>query len=208
MRGAHGAIEHAHRVDGKLECKVIGGGRPTGICGSGLIDIIACLLDAGVIDESGKLLENPRVVQIDENTKKAYLLADPLESGDGKPVYLSQKDIREVQLAKGAIAAGIALLAEQMGITLEQVEQVYIAGAFGNYMDPAGACRIGMLPGILKDRIIPVGNAAGEGAKLALLNKEELKRAERLARHTEFLELAALPEFQDQFVDELEFPEI
>ena len=167
-------------MDGKLECKVIGGGRPTGICGSGLIDIIACLLDAGVIDESGKLLENPRVVQIDENTKKAYLLAEPLESGDGKP----------------------------MGITLEQVEQVYIAGAFGNYMDPAGACRIGMLPGILKDRIIPVGNAAGEGAKLALLNKEELKRAERLARHTEFLELAALPEFQDQFVDELEFPEI
>lgn len=161
-----------------------------------------------MIDESGKLLENPRVVQIDENTKKAYLLADPLESGDGKPVYLSQKDIREVQLAKGAIAAGIALLAEQMGITLEQVEQVYIAGAFGNYMDPAGACRIGMLPGVLKDRIIPVGNAAGEGAKLALLNKEELKRAERLARHTEFLELAALPEFQDQFVDELEFPEI
>lgn len=197
-----------HLVNGKLECKVIGGGRPTGICGSGLIDIIACLLDAGVIDESGKLLENPRVVQIDENTKKAYLLADPLESGDGKPVYLSQKDIREVQLAKGAIAAGIALLAEQMGITLEQVEQVYIAGAFGNYMDPAGACRIGMLPGVLKDRIIPVGNAAGEGAKLALLNKEELKRAERLARHTEFLELAALPEFQDQFVDELEFPEI
>ena len=178
MRGADGAIEHAHLVDGKLECKVIGGGRPTGICGSGLIDIIA------------------------------YLLADPLESGDGKPVYLSQKDIREVQLAKGAIAAGIALLAEQMGITLEQVEQVYIAGAFGNYMDPAGACRIGMLPGVLKDRIIPVGNAAGEGAKLALLNKEELKRAERLARHTEFLELAALPEFQDQFVDELEFPEI
>ena len=208
MRGAEGAIEHAHLVNGKLECKVIGGGRPTGICGSGLIDIIACLLDAGVIDESGKLLENLRVVQIDENTKKAYLLADPLESGDGKPVYLSQKDIREVQLAKGAIAAGIALLAEQMGITLEQVEQVYIAGAFGNYMDPAGACRIGMLPGILKDRIIPVGNAAGEGAKLALLNKEELKRAERLARHTEFLELAALPEFQDQFVDELEFPEI
>ena len=201
-------IDIAHLVDGKLECKVICGGRPTGICGSGLIDIIACLLDAGVIDESGKLLENPRVVQIDENTKKAYLLADPLESGDGKPVYLSQKDIREVQLAKGAIAAGIALLAEQMGITLEEVEQVYIAGAFGNYMDPAGACRIGMLPGILKDRIIPVGNAAGEGAKLALLNKEELKRAERLARHTEFLELAALPEFQDQFVDELEFPEI
>ena len=208
MRGAEGAIEHAYLENGKLVCKVIGDGKPTGICGSGLIDIIAGLLDAGVIDESGRLLEGPRVVQIDENTKLAYLLASPAESGNGKPVYLSQKDIREVQLAKGAIAAGIALLAEQMGITLEEIEQVYIAGAFGNYMDPAGACRIGMLPGILKDRIIPVGNAAGEGAKLALLNKEELARAERLARHTEFLELAALSEFQDQFVDELEFPEM
>ncbi len=207
MRGAEGAIEHAHLVEGKLEYKVIGGGRPTGICGSGLIDLIACLLDAGVIDESGKLMEDPQVVQIDENTKAAYLLADPSESGNGKPVYLSQKDIREVQLAKGAIAAGIALLAKQMGITLEEIEQIYIAGAFGNYMDPRGACRIGMLPGILKDRIISVGNAAGEGAKLALLSKEELACAERLARHTEFLELAALPEFQDQFVDELEFPE-
>ena len=176
MRGAEGAIEHAYLEEGRLVCKVIGGGKP-------------------------------RVVQIDDNTKTAYLLAGPSESGNGKPVYLSQKDIREVQLAKGAIAAGIALLAEQMEITLEQIEQVYIAGAFGNYMDPAGACRIGMLPGILKDRIIPVGNAAGEGAKLALLNNEELERAERLARHTEFLELAALPEFQDEFVDQLEFPE-
>lgn len=207
MRGAEGAVEHAHLEEGRLVCKVIGGGKPTGICGSGLIDIIAGLLEAGVIDETGRLMEGPRVVQIDDNTKTAYLLAGPSESGNGKPVYLSQKDIREVQLAKGAIAAGIALLAEQMGITLEQIEQVYIAGAFGNYMDPAGACRIGMLPGILKDRIIPVGNAAGEGAKLALLNNEELERAERLARHTEFLELAALPEFQDEFVDQLEFPE-
>ena len=207
MRGAEGAIEHAYLEEGRLVCKVIGGGKPTGICGSGLIDIIAGLLEAGVIDETGRLMEGPRVVQIDDNTKTAYLLAGPSESGNGKPVYLSQKDIREVQLAKGAIAAGIALLAEQMEITLEQIEQVYIAGAFGNYMDPAGACRIGMLPGILKDRIIPVGNAAGEGAKLALLNNEELERAERLARHTEFLELAALPEFQDEFVDQLEFPE-
>lgn len=116
MRGADGAIEHAHLVDGKLECKVIGGGRPAGICGSGLIDIIACLLDAGVIDESGKLLENPRVVQIDENTKKAYLLADPLESGDGKPVYLSQKDIREVQLAKGLLLQELLFWQNRWGL--------------------------------------------------------------------------------------------
>ena len=108
MRGAEGAIEHAHLEEGRLVCKVIGDGKPTGICGSGLIDNIAGLLEAGVIDETGRLMEGPRVVQIDDNTKTAYLLAGPSESGNGKPVYLSQKDIREVQLAKGAIAAGIA----------------------------------------------------------------------------------------------------
>ena len=155
------------------------------------------------VDDEGKtyVMLNVSVNKEITQSEKVYL------QENGKPVYLSQKDIREVQLAKGAIAAGIALLAEQMGITLEQIEQVYIAGAFGNYMDPAGACRIGMLPGILKDRIIPVGNAAGEGAKLALLNNEELERAELLPAIQNFWKLAALPEFQDEFVDQLEFPE-
>lgn len=205
MRGAKGAIEHASIKDGRMECMVLGGGKAAGICGSGLIDIIAALLDAGIIDESGKLLESPQTVEIDG--KPAYLLCSEEESSSGKPVYLSQKDIREVQLAKGAIAAGISLLAVKMGISLEDIRQVYIAGAFGNYMDPEGACRLGLIPPVLLDRIIPVGNAAGEGAKLALLNKEEFERASRLARNTEFLELASMPEFQDQFVDELEFPQ-
>lgn len=206
MRGAEGAIEHARMKDGRMECTVIGGGKAEGICGSGLIDIIAALLDAGIIDESGKLLESPRTVDIDG--KPAYLLFSAEESGNGKPVYLSQKDIREVQLAKGAIAAGIQLLAVKLGISLEDIEQVYIAGAFGNYMDPAGACRLGLIPPELFERIIPIGNAAGEGAKLALLNKEEFWRAERLGVNTEFLELASMTEFQDQFVEELEFPQV
>ena len=206
MRGAKGAVEHARMKDGRMECSVLGGGKATGICGSGLIDIIAALLDEGIIDESGKLLESPQTVVIDG--KPAYLLFSGEESGSGRPVYLSQKDIREVQLAKGAIAAGINLLALKLGISLKDIEQVYIAGAFGNYMDPAGACRLGLIPPVLLDRIIPVGNAAGEGAKLALINKKEFERAERLGKRTEFLELASMPEFQDQFVDELEFPEI
>lgn len=188
MRGAEGAISHAHLENGKLKCQVIGGGRPAGICGSGLIDVLACLLEAGIVDESGRLEESC-----------------PL-SEDGS-VYLTQKDIREVQLAKAAIAAGIRLLVDKMGISMEEISQVYIAGAFGNYMDPKNACRIGLLPSELEDRIVPVGNAAGEGAKLALQNRDEFARARRLALHTEFLELAALPEFQDCFIDELEFPE-
>lgn len=205
MRGAEGAIEHAQLKDGELFCDVIGNGKAAGICGSGLIDIIARLLEMGIIEESGQLLDSPRTFPLDGHP--AYLLFDREETRDGQPVYLSQKDIREVQLAKGAIAAGIQLLAVKMGISLEDVEQVCVAGAFGNYMDPAGACRIGLIPPVLKDKIIPVGNAAGEGARMVLLNAEELERAERLAVNTEFLELASMPEFQDQFIDEMMFPE-
>lgn len=228
MRGAEGAVEHARMKDGQLEYSVIGGGKACGICGSGLIDILAQLLEAGYIDKSGSLSEKSSFCENEKSVKdscaggasellngqgiikiegkNAWLLCKEEESGNGAPVFLSQKDIREVQLAKGAIAAGIYLLAEKMQIKLSDIEQVYIAGAFGNYMDPAGACRIGMIPPVLKDKIIPVGNAAGEGAKLALLNQEELFRAERLAFGTEFLELASMPEFQDRFIDELEFP--
>jgi len=123
-------------------------------------------------------------------------------------VFLTQKDVREVQLAKGAIAAGILLLEKHLGITHENIRKVYIAGAFGNYMDPKSACDIGLLPYSLRDRVVPVGNAAGEGAKIALQNAGELNKTVQLMNQVDFLELAALPEFQDCFIDELEFPEI
>lgn len=122
-------------------------------------------------------------------------------------VFLTQKDIGEVQLAKGAIAAGILLLEKHLGITHEDIRKVYIAGAFGNYMNPESACRIGLLPESLKDRIIPIGNAAGEGAQIALLNTDEREQTVKLMNQVDFLELAAIPEFQDCFIDELEFPE-
>jgi len=120
---------------------------------------------------------------------------------------LTQKDIREVQLAKAAIRAGIELLAEKLGVQVEDIQTVYLAGAFGNYMNPASACRIGMIPPILRDRITPIGNAAGEGAKLCALSRAEFDYAIRLAKETEFLELASLPNFQDCYVDALEFEE-
>ena len=123
-------------------------------------------------------------------------------------MYLTQKDIGEVQLAKAAIAAGIHLLMKQLGITEKDIDRVYIAGAFGNYMNPESAAEIGMFPLSLLDKITPVGNAAGEGAKTALLNAQERKEMNQVVRNIEFVELAASPEFQDCFVDELCFPEM
>ena len=121
-------------------------------------------------------------------------------------MVLTQKDIREMQLAKGAISAGIHLLAERLGIALTDIRRVCIAGAFGNYMDPNSACDIGLIPPELRSKVIPVGNAAGEGAQMVLQDRAAWARAERLARNAEFLELASLPQFQDEFVDQLEFP--
>ena len=188
MRGAEGAVEHVWLEDGEVKWKVIGGGKAIGICGSGLIDLVAVLLRSGQMDESGKLL-----------TGSVYPLGDT-------DVVLTQKDIREMQLAKGAISAGIHLLAERLGIQLTDIRHVCIAGAFGNYMDPDSACDIGLIPPELRRCVVPVGNAAGEGAKMVLQNRAAWDRAQKLAREAEFLELASLPQFQDEFVDQLEFP--
>ena len=171
--------------------------KPLGLCGSGLIDLTAELLKNHLIDSSGKLIQS----------KSSFTLIEPDESQNFNGVYLTQKDIREVQLAKAAIAAGIESLEQELGITEDQISKVYIAGAFGNYMNPQSACEIGMIPFHLKDKIVPVGNAAGEGAKIALINEEELLYADKLAKKISFVELAASEDFQDCFVDNLEFPD-
>ncbi len=187
MRGADGAVDHVWLENGQVHYHVIGDTPPEGICGSGLLDLVAVLLDLEIIDESGYLED------------KEYKLCDN--------VILTQKDVREVQLAKAAIRAGIELLAEKMGAAVSDIRKVYLAGAFGNYLTPAAACRIGMIPPVLLDRVVPIGNAAGEGAKLCALNREEYLYSQRLAKETEFLELASLPQFQDCYVDALEFSE-
>ena len=159
-----------------------------GLCGSGLLDLVACLLETGDITERGRM------------PAKEYRLGDT-------PVVLTQKDVREVQLAKGAIRAGIELMCEHLGKKVEDIDTVYLAGAFGNYLDPAAACRIGMIPPCLQDRIKPIGNAAGEGAKLSALSREEFAYSSNLGKGTEFLELASMREFQDRFIWSLNFQE-
>lgn len=187
MRGATGAVDHVWLEDGKIRYHVIGGGQAVGLCGSGLLDLIATLLDAEIMDESG-CLENG-----------SFSLCEA--------VTLTQKDVREVQLAKAAIRAGIELLSRHLGVSTADIQSVYLAGAFGNFLDPASACRIGMIPPALLDRIHPIGNAAGEGTRLCALSRKEFEYSKDLAAHTEFLELASLPEFQDCYVDALEFSE-
>ena len=187
MRGAEGAVDHVFLKNGTVTYHVIGDKSPVGLCGSGLLDLIAVLLENGEIDEMGHLEHGD------------YTLCEN--------VVLTQKDVREVQLAKAAIRAGIELMAKHLDVKIGDIEQVLLAGAFGNYLDPASACRIGMIPPELVDRIQPIGNAAGEGAKLCSLSGGEFSYAAKLAEETEFLELAALPEFQDCYVDCLTFEE-
>ncbi len=185
MRGGAGAIDHVTLdEDRNLVYSVIGGGEPKGICGSGLLDLTASLLELGIIDESGFMEED-------------YKITGTLS--------LTKQDIREIQLAKAAIAAGIRIMCQHWNVSLSDIEEVLVAGAFGNYMNPASACSIGLLPMELSDKVLPIGNAAGEGAKLAILNQQEFLRSHKLASGTEFLELANRPEFQDTFVDELSF---
>ena len=185
MRGAEGAVDHVWVENGDVRYHVIGDVPPLGLCGSGLLDLVAVLLDLEILDESGYMEGG------------SYTLCEN--------VTLTQKDVREVQLAKAAIRAGIELLAEKLGTESGEIRAVYLAGAFGNYLNPASACRIGMIPPALLERIRPIGNAAGEGAKLCALSRAEFAYSKKLAAETEFLELASLPQFQDCYVDALEF---
>lgn len=201
MRGAEGAIDHVRVENGQPVCSVIGGGTAAGICGSGLLDAVRTLLELEFVTPSGRMddsMGDPALWTTADGCKALRL------SGD---VVLTQKDVREVQLAKGAIRAGIELMARQYGVRTDEIETVYLAGAFGNYLDPASACAIGMIPPCLLEKIVPIGNAAGDGAKMAALSKEDMARGCRMAEETEFLELASLPEFQDCYVDCLSFEE-
>ncbi len=186
MGAAPGAIDHVELDQGALSCTVIGGGEAEGICGSGLIDAIARALDLGLVNHRGKIQEDIML------TSK---------------VYLTQEDIRQVQLAKGAIRAGIDLLAREMGISLSHIQKVVLAGAFGSCMDPKSACRIGLLPGELLEKMFAAGNAAGRGAVLLAADPSKLAVCDKLVTKTEFLELAALPAFPKAFAKAMELPQ-
>jgi len=214
MRAAAGAIDRVDIDDGRLVLRTIGEAPPTGLCGTGLIDAVAALVAAGVIQETGRMrlaedFDGPpaiarRLGRVDG--EPAFRLAGA-EEGAGHEVLLTQRDVREVQLAKGAIAAGIALLLDAYGAALEDVEEVYLAGAFGNYVRPARARAIGLLPEVPLEKVRSVGNAAGAGARMLLVNRNLRHVAADVARGVEHLELSCRAEFQTRFGDAMLFPE-
>lgn len=218
MRGAEGAVDHIKLDGGTVDYSVIGGVKPIGICGSGLIDLVSELVKAGLVESGGRLLYEDEIIspvglalkdriQIIDGMR-SFVIADEKDSGNGSKIIFTQKDMREVQLAKGAMAAGIQLMCRRLGVSDEDITSVMIAGAFGSYMSPESACGIGLIPPHLESKVIAIGNAAGQGAKLCLLSSAEYDDAQYLGGFCEYLELAADPEFQDVFVDQLEFPEI
>lgn len=187
MRAAPGAIEHV-RISGEtVEYQTIGCEPPIGICGSGLLDVVAQLRLNGVIDSTGRMLEHPLVRKT--NGISEFVLA---ERNGRDPITVSQKDVRELQLAKAAIRMGIRSLADNEGITEDQIEEVLIAGAFGTFIDVGSAVTIGMLPPLPLQSFRQVGNAAGTGARLALISRAHRLQAQEIARRDGYIELARI----------------
>lgn len=216
MRATAGAIEKII-IDGDVQYNVIGNARPSGLCGTALIDSVAGLLRAGIIDATGRFLEpgelDAKVPQslrerlISKDNDAAFILAPASETASGEPVCLWQRDVRELQLASAAIRSGIAILLKKAGLKPSDIHELLLAGAFGNFIRRGNARRIGLLPQIPCDRIRFIGNAASLGAKLALLSVDERQYAEQLRINTEHVDLSLDPEFQLEFSESMMFPE-
>jgi uncharacterized 2Fe-2S/4Fe-4S cluster protein (DUF4445 family) len=213
MRAADGAIEVVKITKDGVSLQVIGEVEPQGMCGSGLVDAVAELAKIGVLDQSGRFVTqevmekefpklSSRLINLETN-EKAFLLHgdknDPL-------VYLTQRDVRELQIAKASIATGWRLLMEQLKLNDEDIQQVLLAGSFGSYLSPASAIQIGLVPKIPVMRIVSAGNVAGEGAKMVLLSQPERNGATALLNEVEYVELSDRADFNDKFVVQLSFP--
>jgi len=200
MRAATGAIEHVQIDGADVRLQVVDHAEPTGICGSGILDALAEMTAHGVVDARGRLNREHPHVQDGARVPEFVLVSK--EQRGGKPaISVTQGDVRQLQLAKSAIATGIQSLLEHAGITPEALSSVIVAGAFGTYIDIRSAIAVGMLPDISPDRFRQVGNAAGAGAKMALSSLSHREKARELARNAGYLELATSPKFMQRFVD-------
>jgi uncharacterized 2Fe-2S/4Fe-4S cluster protein (DUF4445 family) len=192
-----GAIERLSFAKDKVEYQTVGGTPPAGICGSGIIDAVAQLYSAGIVDASGRMQEHPRVRVT--GGQREFVLVSEEERGAAPDITVTQHDVREIQLAKAAIRTGIQVLLQSKGIAEMDVEQVILAGAFGTYLNLASAVTIGMLSPLPVDRFRQVGNAAGGGARMALVSMAQRREAADLARRIEYIELATVPRFMQIF---------
>jgi uncharacterized 2Fe-2S/4Fe-4S cluster protein (DUF4445 family) len=216
MRAADGAIEVVSMTRDAVELKVIGDAEPTGLCGSGLVDAVTSLVRLGLLDGSGRLVPEEQAAELapglvsrltmlgQERVFVLHWLGDP---GDvSRSIYLSQRDVRELQFAKAAIATGWRILCEEAGLAPGDIQQVLLAGSFGSYLSPASAIRIGLVPKLPVLRVVSAGNVAGEGAKMALLSVRERAGGLALLEEVRYVELSDRADFNDRFVDQLAFP--
>jgi uncharacterized 2Fe-2S/4Fe-4S cluster protein (DUF4445 family) len=214
MRAADGAIDRVE-IDHDVHWHTIGEAQPRGVCGSGLVDLVAGMLKSGVLHRSGRieapetLIEagRPKLARriVGEGRSRQLLLVEPNDGAGGRGLTITQRDVRELQLAKGAIRAGIEILLRELGASADDVRVVYLAGAFGNYISPESALTIGLMPSLPNARLVPIGNAAGTGARMALLSRAELENATRILEHVRYLELSGRPDFQAHFAEAMLF---
>ena len=207
--GITGAISTFKIEDQKFEFSTINDHKPIGICGSGLLDMIAEFFKHGFIESSGRIMDEDEL----KEWQKQYLgeykdqkaIQITTKADQETTIYLTQKDIREVQLAKGAIAAGIEILLNKMDLKANDLDRVFIAGGFGNYINPSNACFIKMIPECLEDKIIQIGNGAGTGAKIYLLNNQAKQRALDIKEKVKYIELSVNQEFQTEYINSMSF---
>jgi uncharacterized 2Fe-2S/4Fe-4S cluster protein (DUF4445 family) len=214
MRAADGAIEVVTMTTGELGLKVIGDTEPQGLCGSGLVDAVTGLVKVGLLDSSGRFVPEDAARDIAPGLAERLTMVGKervfvlhwrgTQAEDS--IYLSQRDVRELQFAKAAIATGWQILLEQAGLTAADVKQVLLAGSFGSYLSAASAIRIGLVPKVPAMRVVSAGNVAGEGAKMALLSLRERAGGLALLEEVKYVELSDRADFNDRFVEQLPFP--
>ncbi len=206
MRAAPGAIERVRLVGERVEYQTIDGAPPVGICGSGVLDAIAEMRRIGALRRNGAMQQgsHPRVGKTGKGNE--FLLVQAGERRAPRDLVITRKDINEIQLAKAAIRAGIEVLLTEAGLAAEQIERVVVAGAFGTYLDVGSALTIGMFPPLPRERFVQVGNAAGMGAKMALVSRRCREIAEEIARRVEYVELTTHPRFVEEYTAALMLP--
>jgi uncharacterized 2Fe-2S/4Fe-4S cluster protein (DUF4445 family) len=207
MRALEGAIYGVQIAeDGNVTTSVVGDGRPKGICGTGLIAGIAALLDQGVIDATGRIVDASEVPAPRLRDRLFTAGTEPAVAlSDDRSVYISQGDVRKLQLAKGAVRTGIETLLEVSGLGVTDLDSLRLAGNFGAGLDARSAMRIGLIPTMELSRVQVVGNAALRGALMVLISKESWRSSQSAARVTRFVELGGKPEFQARFMDAIMF---
>ena len=212
MPASRGAVDKVWLEGRRIKYSVIGNDRPVGLCGSGLIDALAILLKAGIIDENGTILSGQELPILFRSYVFEVEAEDAAQSTESSlavhiapGVYITQEDIRKLQLAKGAIAAGIEVLFKEYGCKPCDLDILTFAGGFGNYIDKASAAAIGLFPPELLDRAKEVGNAAGNGAVSAALSQEAWERALDISGDMRYIELASYPHFDEIYVEHMNF---